>query len=136
MFTKALRLIFCASLMSLFATPCLRSQTRVVPDSVLMITDTKGDTGFVIPLRAAERLSNIRFGLLPRVFGLWGQLQEQNGVLNGRVKNLEQQVQECTRIAESRQQEVEELKKALDETESALKKKNFGLKFFRGTTVA
>jgi hypothetical protein len=108
----------------------------VIPDSVLMITDTKGDTGFVIPIRAAERLSNIRFGLLPRVFGLWGQLQEQNGVLNGRVKNLEQQVQECTRIAESRQQEVEELKKALDETESALKKKNFGLKFFRGTTVA
>jgi hypothetical protein len=101
-----------------------------------MITDTKGDTGFVIPIRAAERLSNVRFGVLPHVFELWGQLQAQNDVLTGRTLNLEQQVQECTRIAESRKQEVDELRQALDETESALKKKNFGLKFFRGTTVA
>ncbi|MGH7452743.1 MAG: hypothetical protein ACRENG_15455 [bacterium] len=107
-----------------------------MPDSVLMVIDTKGDTGFVVPIRAAERLSNVRFGVLPRVFDLWGQLEAQNNVLNSRVQNLEQQVQEATRIAETRKQEVDELKKALGETEGALKRKNFGLKFFRGTTVA
>lgn len=100
-----------------------------------MVIDTKGDTGFVVPIRAAEKLSNVRFGVLPRVFNLWDQLEAQNNVLNGRVANLEQQVQEATSIAETRKQEVDELKKALGETESALKRKNFGLKFFRGTTV-
>jgi hypothetical protein len=100
-----------------------------------MVIDTKGDTGFVVPIRAAERLSNVRFGVLPRVFDLWGQLEAQNSVLNNRVTNLEQQVREATQIAETRRQEVDELKKALNNTEGALKRKSFGLKFFRGTTV-
>lgn len=100
-----------------------------------MVIDTKGDTGFVVPIRAAEKLSNVRFGVLPRVFDLWGQLEAQNSVLNSRVQNLEQQVQECTRIAETRKQEVDELKQALGETNATLKRKNRLLRFFRGTSV-
>jgi hypothetical protein len=101
-----------------------------------MVIDTKGDTGFVVPIRAAERLSNARFGVLPRVFSLWGQLEEQNNVLNNRIKNLELQVQETTRIAETRKQEVDELKGSLEQTNEALKRKSFALRFFRGTTIA
>jgi hypothetical protein len=100
-----------------------------------MVIDTKGDTGFVIPIRGAERLSNVRFGVLPRVFDLWGQLEAQNNVLNNRIKNLELQIEETTRIAESRKQQVAELKEALDQTNKALKRKSFGLRFFRGTSV-
>lgn len=100
-----------------------------------MVIDTKGDTGFVVPIRAAERLSNARFGVLPRVFDLWDQLETQNNVLNERIKNLEQQVREATQIAETRRQEVDELKQALGETTATLKRKNRLLRFFRGTSV-
>ena len=100
-----------------------------------MVTDTKGDTGFVIPIRAAERLSNIRFRLLPEVFDGWTDLRNERDALSSQVNNLQQQADEASGIAERRKQEVELCRGQLDETEKILKRKNFGLKFYRVAAV-
>ncbi|MDZ7290850.1 MAG: hypothetical protein ONB44_06570 [candidate division KSB1 bacterium] len=100
-----------------------------------MVVDTKGDTGFVLPIRAAERLSNIRFGLLPQIFSSWGDLKKQTAVLRDRVSNLELQTHEALGIAERRKQEIDDLNRVLTKSEKELVKKNRLLKFYRATTV-
>jgi len=135
MSTKARRLICCVSLMSLCAPLCLRSQTQVIPDSVIMVIGAKSDTGFVFPIRVAERLSNIRFGLLPEIFAQLGDLKKESSVLRERVGNLQQQFNEANGIAERRQQEIDNLNGVLDKSEKELKKKSRLLRFFRFTTI-
>ncbi len=100
-----------------------------------MVIDTKGDTGFVIPIRAAERLSNIRFGVLPELFTLWGNFIDENAVLRARVGNLQQQYDEAIGIAERRKQEIDNLNGVLEKSEKELKKKSRLLRFFRFTTI-
>ncbi|MCG3119587.1 MAG: hypothetical protein ALAOOOJD_02025 [bacterium] len=99
-----------------------------------MVIGAKGDTGFVFPIRAAERLSNIRFELLPEIFSQIGDLKKETGVLRDRIRNLEQQYNEASGIAERRRIEIDNLNGALTKTEKALKKKSLALRFFRGTT--
>lgn len=121
--------------MSLCASPSLRSQTQVIPDSVIMVIGAKNDTGFVLPIRVAERLSNIRFGLLPEVFAQLGDLKQESSVLRERVGNLQQQFNEANGIAERRKQEIDNLNGVLDKSEKELKKKSRLLRFFRFTTI-
>jgi hypothetical protein len=121
--------------MSLCVTPSLRSQTQVIPDSVIMVTGAKGDTGFVFPIRAAERLSNIRFGLLPEIFSQFADMKKESHLLRDRVANLQQQFAEASGIAERRKQEIDNLNGVLQKSEKELRKKSRALRFFRGTTV-
>jgi hypothetical protein len=100
-----------------------------------MVTDAERDTGFVLPIRAAERLSNLRFRFLPEFFAGWSELKAQRDVLSDRVKNLEQQATTATEIAERRKQQNEALQKNLEETSRVLKRKNFAVKFYRSTTI-
>jgi len=100
-----------------------------------MVIGAKGDTGFVFPLRAAERLSNIRFGLLPEIFSQVSDLKRESTVLRVRVSNLQQQYDEANSIAERRKQEVDNLNGVLQKSEIALRKKSVALRFFRATTV-
>jgi hypothetical protein len=101
-----------------------------------MVTDVQNDTGFVVPIRAAERLSNIRFVLLPQLFAGWTDLKNERDALLGQVTNLEQQVAEAKKIAENRRQANALLDNRLKDTEKVLKRKSFALKFYRFTTIA
>jgi hypothetical protein len=100
-----------------------------------MVTGAKGDTGFVFPIRAAERLSNIRFGLLPEIFAQLGDLKKESSVLRDRVGNLQQQYDEAIGIAERRKVEIDNLNAVLKKSEDELKKKSRLLRFFRFTTI-
>jgi hypothetical protein len=101
-----------------------------------MVIGADNDTGFVFPIRAAERLSNIRFGLLPEIFTQIGDLKKESSALRDRVANLQQQRDEALGIAERRKQEIDNLDGALKKTETALKRKSRALRFFRGTSTA
>jgi hypothetical protein len=101
-----------------------------------MVIGAKGDTGFVFPIRAAERLSNIRFGLLPEIFSQLADLKRESSVLRNRLGNLQQQFDEASGIAERRKKEIDNLNGILKESEVELRKKNMALKFFRVATAA
>ncbi len=101
-----------------------------------MVTDADQDTGFVIPMQAAIRLSNIRFQFLPQFFGAFTLLRNQRDALQEQTANLAQQRDEALGIAERRRLEVELLDQRLKETETVLKRRNFWYKFFRISTIA
>jgi hypothetical protein len=100
-----------------------------------MVIGARSDTGFVLPIRAAERLSNIRFGLLPEIFSQFADMKKESHILRDRVANLQQQFAEASGIAERRKQEIDNLNDVLQKSEKELRKKSRALRFFRGTTV-
>lgn len=96
-----------------------------------MVIDAEGDTGFVMPIKTAKELVNLRFRVLPPMLDTWTEVKKLNVSLKDQIKNLEEQNTELQGIADRNKTSKELLEERLDDTEKTLKKKALGLKIYR-----
>lgn len=99
----------------------LLSQSKIQPDTVITLRDANNNIGFIFPYRMAVEYRNLRMEVLPRYQGLIATLEQENAFKDSTIANLAQENTEFKKIIKNNQDDIEQLRQTLRNTDATLK---------------